>query len=123
MTLHTAVREQLARLLAWEDAHATFDAAVADLPARLRGQAPAGLRYSPWQLVEHLRITQRDILDFCGSSDYTELTWPDDYWPRAAMPPSATDWDESVRRFREDRAALERLSRDPAIDLEAGIPR
>jgi hypothetical protein len=117
-----ALREQLARMLSWEDAHVGFDAAVADLPDRLRGVAPAGLPYSPWQLLEHLRITQRDILDFCRDPGYAELAWPDDYWPRAAEPPSPEAWEESVRRCREDRAALQQLARDPAVDLTARIP-
>lgn len=117
-----AVREQVARVLAWEDAHATYDAAVADLPAELRGRTPAGLPYSPWQLVEHLRIAQHDLLDFCRNADYRELAWPGDYWPTSPAPPSATAWDESLRRYREDRAALQALARDPAIELTARIP-
>ena len=77
-----AFREQIARLLDWEDAHVGFAAAVADIPPEDRGRQPAGLPYSPWQLVEHLRRTQRDILEFCRNPDYQELKWPDDYWPR-----------------------------------------
>jgi hypothetical protein len=117
-----AVREHLARLLSWEEAHASFDTAVAGLPEPLRGRAPAGLPYAPWQLVEHLRITQHDILDFCRNPAYQELDWPDDYWPSAAAPPSSAAWDESLRRFREDRAALQALARDSTIDLTVRIP-
>jgi uncharacterized damage-inducible protein DinB len=117
-----AVREQLARFLSWDEAHTGFDKAVAGLPEPLRGQAPAGLPYSPWQLVEHLRIAQHDLLDFCRNPKYQELEWPDDYWPAAAAPQSAAAWDESLRRFREDRAALQALARDRAIDLTARIP-
>ena len=116
------LREQLARVLAWEDAHAGFDAAVAELPAALRGTRPAGLPYSPWRLVEHLRITQADILDFCRNPDYHERNWPDDYWPTGDAPPTAAAWDESVRAFARDREALQALARDPAIDLHAPIP-
>jgi hypothetical protein len=119
---HDAVRDHLARVLAWEEAHATFDAAVADLPDRLRGRTPEGLPYSPWQLVEHLRITQHDLLEFCRNADYHELEWPDDYWPAAAAPPSSAAWDESVRQYRDDRAALQALVRDLSIDLTARIP-
>ena len=118
----SAIREQLAGLLAWEDAHATYDAAVAELPAELRGRTPPGLPYSPWQLVEHLRITQHDLLDFCRNPDYHELVWPKDYWPGTAVPASAKAWEESLRRYREDRAALQALARDPAIELTARIP-
>lgn len=118
-----AIREQIARLLGWEDAHASFDSAVAGLPESARGRTPPGLPYSPWQLVEHLRITQRDILDFCRDPEYRELSWPDDYWPASSEPPSAAAWDESVGRFREDRAALQALARDAATDLRSRVPR
>ena len=120
--MNATIGDHLARLLGWEDAHATFDAAVAGLPDDLRGRAPAGLPYSPWQLVEHLRITQYDILDFCRNPAYEELAWPSDYWPATGAPPSPVAWDESLRRFRQDRAALQQLARDPAIDLAARIP-
>ena len=118
----TAVREHVARLLDWEDAHAGFSSAVAGLPEGLRGKQPAGLPYSPWQLVEHLRITQHDILDFCENPKYQELSWPKDYWPPSPEPPSAEAWTESIRAFERDRAALQRLSRNPAVNLESTIP-
>jgi DinB superfamily len=116
------LREQLAKVLSWEEAHVGFDAAVAGLPARLRGTAPADLPYSPWQLVEHLRITQHDILDFCRNPNYKEMSWPADYWPRRAEPPSDSAWNASIEQFRRDRSDLEALARDPAIDLEDRIP-
>jgi hypothetical protein len=100
----------------------SLDDAAADLAEPLRGQVPAGLTYSPWQLLEHIRITQHDILDFCRNPKYEEITWPDDYWPKAAAPPSSGAWDASVHRIREDRAALEALARDTSIDLVARIP-
>jgi hypothetical protein len=120
--MDTAVREHVAKLLSWEDAHVSFDGAVANLPEALRGTTPEGLPYSPWQLVEHLRITQRDILDFCLSPAYRELRWPDDYWPKRAAPDSSAAWERSLERYREDRAALQALARDPAVDLGAHIP-
>jgi len=122
MTKETPLRELVAKLLSWEDAHVSFDAAVANLPAALRGMKPAGLPYSPWQLLEHLRITQHDILDFCRNPAYRELTWPDDYWPPAAGPGSPTAWDDGVAQFQRDRAELQQLAKDPAIELEARIP-
>ena len=118
----TSLREHLIKLLSWEDAHVGFDAAVAGLPAKLRGTVPTGLPYSPWQLVEHLRITQHDILDFCRNPAYQEMSWPKDYWPPAASPPSPVAWDASIEQFRRDRSALETLAGDPAIDLEARVP-
>jgi hypothetical protein len=122
MSLDAAVRDQLARLLSWEDAHVSFDAAMADLPPALRGKVPEGLPYSPWQLLEHMRIAQYDILEFCRNPKHTELSWPGDYWPHSAAPPSASAWGDSVRRFQEDRAALQRMARDPAVRLEDRIP-
>jgi hypothetical protein len=121
-TKSDTVRDLLARVLDWEDAHASFDTAVAELPEQLRGRQPAGLPYSPWQLVEHLRITQHDILDFCVNPEYQTLRWPDEYWPRTVGPANREAWDASIARFREDREALKRLARDPELDLEAAIP-
>jgi hypothetical protein len=122
MTRHDPLRDQLARVLAWEDAHQDFTAAVAKLPARLRGVRPAELPYSPWRLVEHLRITQHDILDFCRNPAYRQPVWPDDYWPADDAPSSSAAWTSSIRGFQRDRAALQALARDPDIDLLAEIP-
>lgn len=122
MTNDDPLREHLARLLAWEDAHVSYDTAVKDLEPRLRGAKPAGLPYSPWQLVEHLRLTQYDILDFCRNSNYKDRSWPDDYWPSSAQPPTDGAWQSSVRGFTEDREALSALALDREIRLEAKIP-
>ena len=118
----SAIREQLVKFLSWGEAHASFDSAVANLPAEKRGTAPAGLPYSPWQLVEHLRITQHDILDFCRNPGYEEMSWPKDYWPPSAVPPSSVAWTESIGQFSRERAGLEALARDQSIDLTARIP-
>jgi len=117
-----ALRDLLVRLLAWEDAHVGFESAVADLPPDARGTQPPGLPYSPWQLVEHLRLAQHDILEFCRNPNYREMKWPDDYWPRSATPPSARAWDDSIREYVEDRKALQQLASDRALDLNATIP-
>jgi hypothetical protein len=117
-----ALRELLSKQLAWEDAHASFDAAVAKIPVELRGKQPPGVPYSPWQIVEHLRRTQHDILDFCRNADYQELEWPDDYWPPAPEPPEPGAWDESIAQYREDRRAFQDLAVDPQVDLYARIP-
>jgi hypothetical protein len=116
------LREHLTKLLDWRDAHADFDAAVADLSPDLRGKVPTGLPYSPWQLLEHLRLAQRDILDFCRAPKYEEKNWPDDYWPKDPAPPSPAAWDKSVAAFRADRAALAKMVTDPAVDLFAPVP-
>jgi uncharacterized damage-inducible protein DinB len=117
-----AIRDHLARLLDWEEARVGFDAAVADVPARMRGTQPPGLPHSLWQLVEHIRITQHDILDFCRNKNYEEMTWPDDYWPASAAPPSDAAWKKSLSRVRADRKALQQLARRASIDLTQRIP-
>jgi uncharacterized damage-inducible protein DinB len=121
MRSDSALREQLARLLSWHDAHVDFDRAVRGIPAAARGRRPRALP-SPWELLEHLRLTQRDILDFCRDPDYAERSWPEDYWPGTPKPPSASAWAASVAAYRHDRAALEELARDPQLDLHARIP-
>jgi uncharacterized damage-inducible protein DinB len=116
-----AIREHLARALAWEDAHATFDRAVDGLAESLRGTRPAGFEHSPWQLLEHLRLAQEDILDFCVNERYEHTrTWPEDYWPRDPAPPDADAWATSVESFRRDREALMRLAGE--ADLTATVP-
>jgi hypothetical protein len=122
MTNDAALRDHLRRLLAWEDAHVGFDTAVDGIPAALRGRQPPGLPHSPWQILEHVRIAQHDILDFCRNQDYQEMKWPDDYWPASPEPPSAAAWDESLRAYRADVEALRRLAADSAVDLGARIP-
>jgi uncharacterized damage-inducible protein DinB len=117
-----ALRAQLKKILAWEDAHVGFDAAVEGLAPALRGVAPKGFPHSPWQLLEHIRRTQDDILDFCRNPAYKERAWPADYWPASAAPPSDKAWDESIAAVRRDRAALETLAGDSSIDLFARIP-
>jgi uncharacterized damage-inducible protein DinB len=118
----TATREHIAKLLGWQDAHTSFDSAVAHLPERLRGSRPPALPYSPWQLVEHIRIAQHDILDFCSNPQYIELKWPDDYWPASPAPASRAAWDNSIDEFRRDRSALQALCNDSKVDLESKIP-
>lgn len=116
----TELRLHVIRLLDWEDAHVDFERAVAGIPAALRGRQPDGLPYSPWQLLEHVRRTQADILDFCVNPSYEERTWPDDYWPAPDDAPAAGAWEQAIEGFRSDRAALKRMAED--IDLFARIP-
>ncbi|MGI8785800.1 MAG: DinB family protein [Acidobacteriota bacterium] len=116
-----SLRAHLQKLLDWEDAHVSFDAAVKVIAPAFRGVAPDGLPYSLWQLIEHLRLCQRDILEFCRNPAYVELP-PEDYWPPAAVSPSETAWNESVAGFRRDREELKQLAADADIDLFARIP-
>jgi hypothetical protein len=110
----SALKEQLKDLLDGKQAHAPFSEAVAGLPADLRGHVPGHLPYSPWQIVEHIRITQRDILDFSRNDDghgnpYQHRKWPDNYWPDSPEPPTAAAWDETIQHIDDDRAAFEAL--------------
>ncbi len=116
------LREHLRKLLEWEDAHVDFDGAVEGIEPERRGAAPAGIPFSPWQLLEHMRITQHDILDFCRNPAYRERAWPKEYWPSSPSPPTAAAWEESVEQYRRDRDDLKRLAADPSMDLFARIP-
>ena len=117
-----ALRAQLVKLLDFEEAHVGFDRAVKGIPARLRGARPRGAEHSLWQLVEHLRIAQADILEFCKTAKYTAKKWPDDYWPTPLGPRNAAAWAKAIAGYRRDRKALQRLAGNPAIDLLAAIP-
>ncbi|HKN21833.1 MAG TPA: DinB family protein [Terracidiphilus sp.] len=115
------LREHLVELLTGGHAHATFDAAVKNLPASLQGKRPKGAEHSPWEVLEHLRIAQWDILDFSRNPNYQHLPWPEGYWPSTPAPPDAKAWDKSVRAFRRDLKAMRDLVADPSTDLYARI--
>jgi len=116
------IREQLVRVLSSGEAHVDFDAAVRGIPAKLLGVRPKKLPYSLWQLLEHMRLAQRDILDFCRDPKYRAPKWPDDYWPKKPAPPSARAWGRSVAAYRADRLAIARLAANPKLKLTARIP-
>lgn len=116
------LRAHLQRALDWQDAHATLAASVADLAPELRGKTPTAFPHSAWQLLDHLRLTQYDILDFCRNPAYKEMHWPDDYWPSSAEPPTAGAWDESIAACKRDLAAFQELAGDLRYDLFATIP-
>jgi len=92
------------------------------MPLDLRGTRPDGLPYSPWELLEHIRIAQHDILDFCQNPDYTQPDWPEGYWPDAVAPSSSAAWEGSVHQVRNDLQAMKDLVSDPATNLHAKIP-
>jgi uncharacterized damage-inducible protein DinB len=116
------LRDQLARFQDWADAHLTLEAALDGLPPEARGVRPEGLAHSIWELVEHIRIAQRDILDFCVATVYEERAWPQEYWPSAPGPQRPDDWEASLAAIRRDREALRRLAEDPAVDLLTRVP-
>jgi uncharacterized damage-inducible protein DinB len=117
-----ALRDQLARSLDWHEAHVGFDDALNDLPADKRGARAPGFEHSVWELLEHMRIAQEDILDFCVNPTYVHnLKWPDDYWPRHPAPPNAAAWDDAMASFTREREKLKALARDTR-DLYAPVP-
>jgi hypothetical protein len=116
------LRDHLLELLRCGSAHLDFDKAIADLPANLRGVRPEGTPHSVWELVEHLRFTQWDILDFSRNPDYATPSWPEDYWPKTPAPPDNAAWEESVAAFHQDLKAMQDLVADPKTDLYAKIP-
>jgi DinB family protein len=112
-----SLRNELDRLLAGKGAHADFAAAVADFPARLRGVKPQGSPHSAWELLEHLRIAQWDMLEFSRDPQHVSPEWPAGYWPANSEPDSAAAWERSVKSFERDLAAMRKLVSDPGSDL------
>ncbi len=117
-----ALRAHILYLLRGGGAHVNFERATAEIPVELRGVKPAGLPYTLWQLLEHLRISQGDILEFCINSKHVSPEWPAGYWPATDAPPDAAAWLESVEAFRRDLKAMEKLVENPSTDLYAKIP-
>ncbi len=116
------LREQLAKVIDWNDAHADFHAAVDDFPSELRGHVPEGFPHSAWQLLEHIRLALWDILEFSRNARHKSPAWPDGYWPKSAAPPTADAWDESVKAVVEHVDAMRKLVTDPSRDLFAPLP-
>lgn len=112
----------VASSLTWEQAHMSLEGAIKGLAPALRGARPDGLPYSVWELVEHIRITQHDLLEFCANSAYHEPKWPDDYWPKSPAPPSDAAWDESLKLWRAEAEALAKFTTDNAATLTEKIP-
>jgi hypothetical protein len=121
MTQDQSLREQLIYLLNGGGAHLDFDAAVAGLPAALRGVRPSGLPHTAWEILEHLRIAQSDILEFTRKPKHVSPPWPAGYWPATQAPPDDSAWDKSVKAFRADLASLRRIVKNPKINLHARL--
>ncbi len=116
------LREHLVWLLSGGHAHATFDQAIDGLAAGLRGKKPRGAAHTPWQILEHMRIAQWDILEFSVNANHVSPQFPEGYWPKTAAPPTAGAWASSVKAFRADLEGMQRLVKDPSTDLFARIP-
>jgi uncharacterized damage-inducible protein DinB len=117
-----ALRQQLVKLLKGGEAHANFEKAIKDFPAELREKTPAGAEHSAWELLEHLRIAQRDILEFSRNPAYHAPKWPDEYWPGSQAPPDEHAWNKSVKGFEDDLKAMCALVTDEGTDLFVKIP-
>ena len=117
-----ALREHLVYLLRGGGAHLNFEQAFADLPAHLRGAKPEGLPYTPWRLLEHLRICQWDILEFSRNPNHVSPDFPQGYWPGGNAPPDDSAWNRSLDAFRGESEEMVALVNDPSTDLFARIP-
>jgi len=117
------IREQLAALLRGGNAHMDFDQAVDNFPLEQINAQPPSLPYTPWRLLEHIRIAQRDILDFIRDPAYVSPEWPAGYWPAPGEEADETRWRQTIEEFRADRRELEKIVEDPDTDLSAPMPQ
>jgi hypothetical protein len=116
------IRQHISNLLTKAEAHIDLESSLKDFPAELRGRKPEGAPHTPWQLLEHIRIAQWDILEFSRSAKHKSPKWPDEYWPKTEAPPSDKAWDKSVKQVLADLEAMNKLIADPKRDLAAKIP-
>ena len=122
MQTELLLRQQLVRLMTTSEAHADYDKAVSEMPTDLQGKTPEGAEHSPWQILEHLRITLWDILEFSRDPSHQSPQWPEGYWPESATPPDGAAWNLSVEVFHKDLKAMCDLVEDSSTDLYAPIP-
>ena len=122
MTDTDDLRKQLIRLLDGVDARMPFDDAVADFPDDAINVRPPNVDYTPWHLLEHVRLTQADILDYIVNRDYVEIEWPVEYWPARDTTATPRQFAETIAAFHRDLAALRAIVDDPTTDLFATIP-
>ncbi len=116
------LREQLLYLLRGGGAHADFDKVIEGLPVAMRGKRPAGGPHSPWEILDHMRLAQWDILEFSRDPKHVSPEWPSGYWPKTPAPPNRTAWSKSVKAFRAGLESMCRLVASPSTDLFQQIP-
>ncbi len=116
------VRAQLVNLLSVRQAHMSFEDAVKNFPMDQINTQPTGVEYTFWHVLEHLRIAQWDILDYCRNPEYEAIEWPREYWPPKGSTTDAAGWLRTIDQFLADRAALVAIITDPQTDLYAPIP-
>ncbi len=118
----SALREQLIEMLEGGHAHASFDQVIKGFPLDRAGTRPDGVPHSAWELLEHMRLAQNDILRFSQSADHASPEWPKGYWPRNPAPAKHSDWQDAVRAFRDELAEFVAMLRDPKNDLHQRFP-
>ena len=117
-----AIRDHVLKLLKGRQGHVDFETVLANLPQESQGKKPEGAPHTLWQLLEHMRIAQWDILEFSRNPRHVSPTFPDGYWPRSDTTPDEGAWEKSVSAFRSDREALQELVANESTDLLAPIP-
>lgn len=122
MTHDKTLRKQLVELLKGEGAHVPVEAALADLPPELRGRRPRGATHSPWELLEHMRMALRDILEFTRNPKYVSPDFPSGYWPDQPAPANEAAWNASVKELRAILEDFSKMAADESNDLWAPIP-
>ena len=120
--MNDPVREQIIKLLQGGQAHLTLDDVLKNFPPKLRGVKPAGAPHSAWQLLEHMRIAQWDILEFSRNAKHVSPKWPEGYWPVSNRPPTDAAWKKSISAISRDCRAMQRLVENPRTDLYSKIP-
>lgn len=117
------LRQHLVNLLTKAEAHVDVRSVLQEFPAELRGRKPKGAPHTPWQLLEHMRIAQRDILEFSLSAKHVSPKWPEGYWPQTEAPPDQKAWANSVKQFLADLDRICQMTNDSKLDLMAKIPQ
>ncbi|HZU32466.1 MAG TPA: DinB family protein [Candidatus Angelobacter sp.] len=116
------LRQHVTNLLTKAEAHVDLSSSIQDFPSELRGVKPEGAPHTPWQLLEHIRIAQWDILEFSKDAKHKSPKWPDEYWPKTEAPPNDQAWDKSVKQILADLKEISDLVNNPEVDLLAPIP-
>lgn len=109
--------KSLTHLLKKGNAHASLDDALQNISFDLLGEKPGNLPYSIWQLAEHIRIAQWDILEFCRNKKHISPKWPDGYWPSETKPVSEAAWEKCIEQINADRKSFVELLSDPEVDI------
>jgi uncharacterized damage-inducible protein DinB len=117
-----SLKDHLLCLLAGKGAHVDFEMAIKRLPSKCYGASVKGAPYTLWELIEHIRCAQHDILEYIRNPDYEALDWPEGYWPKTKSPPSQAAWTASIRKIRQDLRTVKALLKDPKTDLFKQIP-